>query len=73
MIPEDHSADAVLKQFMSAQNAEAVAIADLLSALNARLNDKAALMALTDRMTETHNKKMDIWNQVQRTPRFKVE
>lgn len=65
MIIDGTTAGPLLEQFKVAQDAEGVAIANLLSAMKSGIRDDATLMALTDRMTETHNNKMDIWDQLQ--------
>ena len=65
MILDGNSADPLLEQFKSAQDAEGVAIAALHDAMKGGTKDKEILMTLTDRMTEAHNKKMDVWDQLQ--------
>ena len=65
MILDGNSADPLLEQFKSAQDAEGVAIAALHDAMKGGTDDKEILMTLTDRMTDAHNKKMDVWDQLQ--------
>ena len=56
LILDGNSADPLLEQFKSAQDAEGVAIAALHDAMKGGTKDKEILMTLTDRMTEAHNK-----------------
>ena len=65
MIIDGNEAGPLLEQFKIAQDAEGAAITALHDAMKGGMKDHAILMALTDRMTETHNKKMDIWDQLQ--------
>lgn len=65
MIIDGNTAGPLLEQFKIAQDAEAVATTALYEAMKSGMKDHGILMALTDRMTEAHNKKMDIWNQLQ--------
>lgn len=65
MILDGNTAGPLLEQFKAAQDAEGAAIKALHDALKSGLKDGAVLMALTDRMTAAHNKKMDIWDQLQ--------
>ena len=53
------------EKLQAALAAESVAITALHDALKSGLKDNKVLMALSDRMTEAHNKKMDIWDQLQ--------
>ncbi len=66
MIIDGNVAGSLLRQFKTAQEAEGAAITALHEAMRGGITDKAILMALTDRMTEAHNKKMDIWDQVEK-------
>ena len=65
MIFDMNSTKELFEHFYAAQAAEGVAINALLDTLNGGVKDNEILMALTNRMTETHNKKMDIWDQFQ--------
>lgn len=65
MIIDGNEAGPLLEQFKIAQDAEGAAITALHDAMKGGMKDREILMALTDRMTETHNKKMDIWGQLQ--------
>lgn len=65
MVIDGNAAGPLLEQFKVAQEVEGTAVTALHDALKAGIRDDETLMALTDRMTETHNKKMDIWDQLQ--------
>ena len=65
MIIDGNPAGPLLEQFKIAQDSEGAAITALHAAMAGGMKDHEVLMALTDRMTETHNKKMDIWDQLQ--------
>lgn len=65
MIIDGNAAGPLLEQFKVAQEAEGAAITALHDAMKGGTKDSTILMALTDRMSEAHNKKMDIWNQLQ--------
>ena len=65
MILDGNLAGPLLEQFKSAQDAEGVAMTALQDAMKGGMKDQEILMALTDRMTEAHNKKMDVWDQLQ--------
>lgn len=65
MVIDGNAAGPLLEQFKVAQEVEGAAVTALHDALKAGIRDDEILMALTDRMTETHNKKMDIWDQLQ--------
>lgn len=64
MLIDGNSAGSLLEQFKIAQEVEGAAITALHDAMKGSMKDMEILMALTDRMTETHNKKMDIWDQL---------
>lgn len=66
MIIDGNAAGPLLEQFKAAEEAEGDAIAELHDAMKVGGADKAILTALTDHMTEAHNKKMDIWDQVEK-------
>jgi hypothetical protein len=59
------SARPLLEQFQAANEAEGIAIKELLADMQAGGNDNQKLEALTNRMTNTHDKKMDIYAQLQ--------
>ena len=61
----DINAKPVIDQLSSASEAEAVATKALLSAMENGVRDTKILEALTNQMTAAHNKKMDIWDQLQ--------
>ena len=61
----DMSSKPLLAQLIVASEVEDTATKELLSALENGVRDSAKLEALTNRMTETHNKKMDIWDQLE--------
>ncbi len=65
MVIDGNAAGPLLEQFKVAQDVEGAAITALHDALKSGMKDKEALMALTDRMTETHNRKMDLWDELQ--------
>ncbi len=65
MIIDGNAAGPLLEQFKVAQEVEGAAITALHNAMKGGAKDSTILMALTDRMSEAHNKKMDIWNQLQ--------
>lgn len=65
MVIDGNAAGPLLEQFKVAQEVEGAAVTALNDALKAGVRDDATLMALTDRMTETHNRKMDIWDELQ--------
>jgi hypothetical protein len=65
MVIDGKTAAPLLDQFKVAQEAEGAAITALHDAMKSGMKDREILMALTDRMTETHNLKMDIWDQLQ--------
>lgn len=65
MVIDGNAAGPLLEQFKLAQDAEGDAVTALHNALKAGIRDDVTLMALTDHMTEMHNKKMDIWDQLQ--------
>ena len=65
MVIDGNTAGPLLEQLKIAAAAEGVAITALHDAMKGGMKDKGILMALTDRMTEAHNKKMDIWDQLQ--------
>ncbi|MCK9201351.1 MAG: hypothetical protein M0P59_07200 [Gallionella sp.] len=66
MIIDGNAAGPLLEQFKAAQEAESAAIMALHEAMKGGITDKEILTALTDHMTEAHNKKMDIWDQVEK-------
>jgi hypothetical protein len=66
MIIDGNAAGPLLEQFKAAQEAEGAAIMTLHDALKGGVTDKVILAALTDQMTEAHNKKMDIWDQFEK-------
>ena len=61
----DESAKELLEQFVVANEAETIATKKLLAYLEGGGRDEATLNALTDNMTATHNKKMDLYAQLQ--------
>ncbi len=65
MIIDGNEAGPLLEQFKIAQDAEGAAITALHDAMKGDMKDREILMALTDRMTATHNQKMEIWEQLQ--------
>lgn len=65
MVIDGDAAGPLLEQLKIAAAAEGAAITALHDALKAGIRDDEILIALTDRMTEAHNKKMDIWDQLQ--------
>lgn len=65
MVIDGNAAGPLLEHFNVAQEVEWAAVTALNDALKAGVRDDAALMALTDRMTETHNRKMDIRDELQ--------
>jgi hypothetical protein len=68
MVIDGNAAGPLLEQFKVAQDVEGAAITALHNALKAGVRDDATLIALTDRMTETHNRKMDIWDELSTVP-----
>lgn len=66
MIIDGNAAGPLLEQFKIAQDAEGAAITALHAAMKSGMKDHGILMSLTDRMTETHNLKMDIWDKLQK-------
>lgn len=60
----DMSSKPLLEQLIVATEIEDTAAKALLSALENGVRDSATLATLTNRMTETHNDKMDIWDQL---------
>ena len=65
MIFDGTAAGPLLEQFKIAQNAESAAISALHDALKAGMKDNETLTLLTQRMTETHNTKMELWDQLE--------
>ena len=65
MIIDKNAAGPLLEQFKLAQDAESAATMALHDAMKGGMKDKEILMALTNCMTEAHNKKMDILDQLQ--------
>lgn len=65
MIFDMKSSKELFEKFQAAQAAEGAAITALHDVMKGGMKDKEILIALTDRMTEAHNKKMDIWDQLQ--------
>ncbi len=65
MIFDMDSSKELFEKLQAAQAAEGVAITALHNAMKGGVKDSKALGALTDCMTEAHNKKMDIWDQLQ--------
>lgn len=61
----DMSSKPLLDQLIVASEVEDTATKALRSALENGVRDSATLETLTNRMTETHNKKMDIWDQLE--------
>ena len=61
----DMSAKPLLEQFQAANEAEGVAIKELLAYMQGGGRDNQTLEALTNRMTSTHDKKMDIYAQLE--------
>lgn len=61
----DMSSKPLLDLRIAASEAEDTATKTLLSALENGVRDSATLEALTNRMTETHNKKLDILDQLE--------
>jgi hydrogenase maturation factor len=66
MIFDMNSSKELIEKLQTAQAIEGAAITALHDAMKGGMKDNATLMALTDRMTEAHNKKMDIWDQLQK-------
>jgi hypothetical protein len=62
---DSNTAGPLLRQFEAANEAEGAAIRAVRAAQEARA-DTSTIMGLIDRMTEAHNKKMDIWEQLER-------
>ena len=60
----DTSSQPLLKKFQAANEAEGVAIKELLAYMQGGGRDNQTLEALTDRMTNTHDKKMDIYTKL---------
>ena len=65
MIFDMTSSKELFEQFYAAQATEGAAITALHDTLTDGVKDNDILMALTNRMTEAHNKKMAIWDQLQ--------
>lgn len=65
MVIDGNAAGPLLEQFKAAQDAESAAITALHDAMKSGMKDNKTLMALTECMNETHNKKMDIWDELQ--------
>ncbi len=65
MIFDMNSSKELIEKLQAAQAIEGAAITALHDALKGGMKDDKILGALTDRMTEAHNKKMDIWDQLQ--------
>ncbi len=65
MIFDMNSSKELFEKFQAAQAAEGAAITALHDAMKGGMKDNDILIALSDRMTEAHNKKMDIWDQLQ--------
>ena len=65
MIFDMNSSKELFEKFQAAQTAEGAAITALHDAMSGGIKDNTVLMSLTDRMTDAHNKKMDIWDQLQ--------
>lgn len=65
MIFDMNSSMELIEKLQAAQAAEGVAITALHDALKSGIKDDDVLVALTDSMTDAHNKKMDIWDQLQ--------
>lgn len=63
----DISAKPLLDQLIAASSMEFEATNALLVALEGGVRDNATLELLTKNMTETHNAKMTIWNQLAQT------
>lgn len=55
----------LFEEYKLARAIEGEAITALHAAMKGGLRDENALMELTQRMTDTHNKSMDIWDQLQ--------
>jgi hypothetical protein len=66
MIIDGNTAGHLLEQFKIAQEVEGAAITALHHALKGGMKDTGILMDLTDRMTESHNKKMALWAEIQK-------
>jgi len=65
MIFDMNSSKELFEKFQAAHADEGAAITALHDAMKGGMKDKESLISLTDRMTEAHNKKMDIWDQLQ--------
>jgi hypothetical protein len=65
MVIDGNAAGPLLEQFKVAQEVEGAAITALHDAIRGGMKENEVLIALTDRMTEAHNKKMDLWDQLQ--------
>ena len=61
----DMSAKPLLEQFQAATEAEGVAIKELLAYMKGGGEDNQTIEALTNRMTNTHDKQMNIFAQLQ--------
>jgi len=61
----DMSAVHLFEKYKIAREAEAVATKQLLAAMESCNRDMPSLEDLTQRMTDAHNKAMDIWDQLQ--------
>jgi hypothetical protein len=61
----DMSAKPLLEQFQAVNEAEGVAINELLAYMQGGGRDNQILEALTSRMTSTHDKKMEIYAKLQ--------
>ena len=61
----DMNSKPLLDKLIAASEVEGAATKALLAALENGIRDSVTLDNLATRMTETHNKKMDIWDQLQ--------
>ena len=61
----DMSAMPLFERYKIARETEAVATKQLLAAMESGNRDMPTLEDLTQRMTDAHNKAMDIWDELQ--------
>ncbi len=59
----DMSAKPLLEQFQAANEAEGIAIKELLAYMQGGGRDDQRIEALTNRMSSAHNKKMDLYGE----------
>jgi len=55
----------LMMKYQAAREVETIATQALISAMESNIRDVPVLDALTQEMTDGHNKAMDIWNELQ--------